>query len=392
MKNKKIKTQMSIEEILIRIGISAVIILATFLIFFFGGGLNMFKSYLPKETIYSKDFEVHFIDVGQGDSTLIRLPDGKTMLIDCGEKSAGNTLVSYLTEVFNYNEVNAIDFLIFTHQDSDHIGSGKLVLDTFQVNCVYRPMQLTSYEINTLKHPNNEGYAVSSSSTYNNTIKAVYQEPDCEIKFSQAGETIQGENYKVNFLTPLSVSSSTTNNNYSPLIMLEYNGAKFLFTGDAEKKVENEAVDKYGNLLKADVYKAGHHGSNTSSSAAFLEKVLPEYTVISCGKDNSYGHPNSNVIDRLKNTGSHIMTTMELGTVIMSVDESGSVIILSHSTPNYDMTIVIAAGIILLLLTWGIKFNKKGNKTEEKASKKPQKSKKHTTNTKKAIKKLTNLK
>lgn len=360
MAKRRKKYEMKTEEILIRMGISAIIVIVTCIAFFLGGGLTIFKKYSPKETVYSQNFEVHFIDVGQGDSTLIYFPDGKTMLIDCGEKSESEGLVSYLNEVFKSHEIEAIDYLIFTHQDSDHIGGGEKVLSSFQVNNVYRPMQYSKFEVNQEGFVNNNNYAVSDSATYSKAIEAVYNEPNCEMFFTQSGQKILGADYEVEFLTPLSVSPSLENNNYSPLIMLEYNGAKFLFTGDAESKIENEAALKYGEYLKADVYKVGHHGSSTSSSAKFLNEVLPEYAIVSAGKKNSYGHPTQTVLNRLQNVGAEVLTTIELGTIVLSVDEKGKVIILSHNTPHYDITIALAVGMILLMLTWGIKVNKSG--------------------------------
>ncbi len=363
MAKRKHKASMSTEELLIRLGISAIIIILTCLAFFLCGGLTLFQRYSPKETVYSQNFEVHFINVGQGDSTLIYFPDGKTMLVDCGERSEADGLVGYLTEVFKSHNIDAIDYLIFTHQDSDHIGGGEKVLSSFQVNNVYRPMQYSKFEVNQEGFVNNNNYAVSDSATYSKAIEAVYNEPNCDIFFTQAGEKISGANYEMEFLTPLSVSASLENNNYSPLIMIEYNGAKFLLTGDAESKVESEAVAKYGDYLKADVYKVGHHGSNTSSSAKFLNEVLPEYAVVSAGKNNKYGHPTQTVLNRLQNVGAEVLTTIELGTIIMSVDAKGKIILLSHNTPKYDVTIVLAVGIILLLLTWGLMRNRKsGNK------------------------------
>ena len=381
-RRKKLEFNMSYKEFWIRFALTVVIILATCLIFFLCGGMNIFKSYAPKDTIHSKDFEVHFIDVGQGDSTLIRFSDGKTMLVDCGKSSAGNSLVSYLTEVFKEHSVEAIDYLVLTHQDSDHIGSGKKVLDSFQVNCVYRPMQLSSYEVNTLKVPNTNNYAVSTSATYSDVIKAVYTEPNCTQEFTKAGMSIKGEGYSVNFLTPLSVSATTENNDYSPIMSVEYNGAKFLLTGDAESKVEREAVKEYGDLLKADVYKVGHHGSSTSSCQTFLDKVMPKYAVVSAGKDNAYKHPNASVVERLKNIGAQVMTTIDLGTIVMSVDENGKILVLSHDTPNYDMTIVIAVGFVLVLLVWGIRFKKKKTKNKNNEKKLIEKTIKVIDNTK----------
>lgn len=363
MANKrKIKSEMKFEEILVRIAISFVIIVAACLAFFFGGGMNIFRTYAPKEVDFSKDFEVHYIDVGQGDSTFIRFPDGKTMLVDCGESTASSTVVNYVSEVLNFNNSSLkLDYFIFTHQDSDHVGSAKAVFDKFEVECLYRPMQLSVYETQDLQQPNINNFAVSTSVPYKNAIKAAYDEK-CEMKFTQDGEKIEGENYTVEFMLPLAVNEITNNNDFSPIIKVEYNGVSFLLTGDAGTKVENAAEKKYGDKLKVDVYKAGHHGSNTSSTAKFLAKVMPKYSVVSCAKKNSFGHPGTKTVGRLKEVGSQIMSTAELGTIVFSVDDNGKAIILSHKVPDYDITIVFAVAIVLILLTWGIRIKKKGNK------------------------------
>ena len=155
-----------------------------------------------------------------------------------------------------------------------------------------------------------------------------------------------------------------------------------MLTGDAETKVEREAVKEYGDLLKADVYKVGHHGSSTSSCQTFLDKVMPKYAVVSAGKDNAYKHPNASVVERLKNIGAQVMTTIDLGTIVMSVDENGKILVLSHDTPNYDMTIVIAVGFVLVLLVWGIRFKKKKTKNKNNEKKLIEKTIKVIDNTK----------
>lgn len=141
--------------------------------------------------------------------------------------------------------------------------------------------------------------------------------------------------------------------------MLEYNSKKFLFTGDAESIIENKVAEKYGYQLKADVYKVGHHGSDTSSKADFLKKVNPTYSVISVGENNQYNLPNNKVIERLKNVGSQIMMTAELGTIIFAVNENFEIVILSHTAPKYDVVLIVVIGFVLLMMVWGIKIKKK---------------------------------
>lgn len=356
----KIKKKTLSKGFWIRVSLSAFIIIATVVTFILCGGLYVFDAFKPNDNYTSQDFEVHYIDVGQGDATLIKLPDDKLVLIDTGEATAGETLVNYISSFMNNKRFKVIDYLIFTHQDTDHIGSGKKVLEEFQVNCVYRPMQLSQYEIlNNLVI--NVNYPASTSKTYSSLIEMVYKEPNCEMRYSQMGESIVGDRYEFDFLSPWPelINDNTKNNNFSPIIMLEYNSKKFLFTGDAESIIENKVAEKYGYQLKADVYKVGHHGSDTSSKADFLKKVNPTYSVISVGENNQYNLPNNKVIERLKNVGSQIMMTAELGTIIFAVNENFELVILSHTAPKYDVVLIVVIGFVLLMMVWGIKIKKK---------------------------------
>ena len=357
-RKSKIQKSTSSKSFWVRFCLSIIIIVATACVFYFGGGLDLFKEYAPSEEMGRFDFEVHFIDVGQGDATLIRLPDDKTVLIDTGESKAGESLVSYVSDVFDYHKLSVIDYLILTHQDDDHIGSGVEILNRFQVNCVYRPMQRANSEVENFGEEYLSNYPISTTKAYSAVIEAVYNEPNCDIKFSREGESIVGENYSFNFLTPFSVSSSTDNNNFSPIIMLEYNGAKILFTGDAESEVEREAVERYGYELKADVLKVGHHGSNTSSCQTFLDAVMPSYSIISVGQDNQYNLPSNAVVERLKSSGSQVLSTAENGTIVLTVQD-GEIIFISHHVPNTNIIIIVCAGLVLLMLVWGIRVKKK---------------------------------
>lgn len=357
-RKNKLKTSSSSKFLWVRICLSVVIIVAMICLFYYGGGLDLFKEYAPSEEMGSYDFEVHFIDVGQGDATLIRLPDDKTVLIDTGENKAGESLVSYISQVFDYHNLSVIDYLILTHQDDDHIGSGVQILETFQVNCVYRPMQRANYEVENFGEGYLSNYPVSTTKAYSNVIEAVYNEPNCEIKFSKNGESIIGENYSFNFLSPTEVSSSTDNNNFSPIIMLEYNGAKIIFTGDAESEVEKEVAERCGKELKADVLKVGHHGSNTSSCQTFLDLVRPSYSIISVGEDNQYNLPSNAVVERLKSSGSQVLTTAENGTIVLTA-QNGEIIFISHHVPNTNIIIILCAGFVILMLVWGIRVKKK---------------------------------
>ncbi|MCD7871742.1 MAG: MBL fold metallo-hydrolase [Clostridiales bacterium] len=208
---------------------------------------------------------VHFLDVGQGDSEFVELPNGDTMLIDAGETDKGITVVSDIKEM-GYSEIN---YLVATHPHSDHIGGFTEVLAEFDVDNIYLPD------------------AVSSSDIYSEFLKSAEAE-DCNVLKAESGvEIINENNLTAEFLAPVS-SEYDELNNYSAVLKITYENNSFIFMGDAEALSEKEITAD----VSADVIKVGHHGSNTSSCENFVNRVSAEYAVIECGAGNSYGHPN----------------------------------------------------------------------------------------------------
>lgn len=236
---------------------------------------------------------VHFIDVGQGDSEFIEFPNGKTMLIDAGEQDAGEEVVAYLNKL----NVSAIDFVVATHPHSDHIGGLPAVFDAFDIKTVYMPN------------------AVSDSYSFELLLDKIEAE-GCETVEAEQGVNIFGdENLNAKFLAPVSTEYDNLNN-YSAVLKITYIEKSFLFMGDAETLSEKEITD----VVSADVIKVGHHGSKTSSSKSFINRVMPRYAVFEVGKDNSYGHPNAEIIERYENIGAEILRTDELGTIVLESD------------------------------------------------------------------------
>lgn len=245
---------------------------------------------------YSDKLVVHFIDVGQGDSTFIEFPNGETSLIDAGTKKNGDKVVSYLE---NLNITN-IDYLIATHPHEDHIGGLPEIIRNFSIGKVYMPDRTA----NTL--------------IFEELLKEI-QNKDLKIEMSKAGDLlIDEEGLKFITLAPNSNDYSNTND-FSIVTKIEYVDKSFLITGDAEKASELDMVDNKYNL-KSDVLRVGHHGGRTSSNEEFLEKVNPDYSIISLGKDNTYGHPHKETISRLDEVGTKIMRTDELGDIVIVSD------------------------------------------------------------------------
>lgn len=214
-----------------------------------------------------QDLIVHFIDVGQGDSTFIELPNGETMLIDAGEREYGDKVVAYI-----YNQgYDTLDYVVATHPHTDHIGGIVDVLNAFPTKNFY----MTSY--------------VNPTQTFDDMLTAV-EKNGANAHEVMAGTVILDEpELLVEVVAPKALAEDSNNN--SVVIKLTYGENKFLFTGDAEKAEE----DGIWTNIKCDVLKVGHHGSDTSSTKNFLKKVEQTYAVISCGLYNSYGHPKLNL-------------------------------------------------------------------------------------------------
>ena len=240
-----------------------------------------------------QEMRVHFLDVGQGDSIFIESANGKTMLVDGGVKGAGKQVVSYLKEL----GVNKLDIVVATHPDADHIGGLIPVLQSIDIGQFYDSGKVhtsqTFEEMLTLIDTKNIPYHVPT------TGENIAFDDDLIVKVLNANE------------------HATDNNDASIVLKIVYGNVSFLLTGDAGIALEKDMLQ---NDIQATVLKAGHHGSNTSSSEKFIQAVQPEVTVLSYGEGNKYGHPHAEVVERLQAVGSKIYATAEAGTVIVSTD------------------------------------------------------------------------
>lgn len=244
---------------------------------------------------------VHFLDVGQGDSEFIELPNGQCMLIDASVSSYGDKIVETI-EGCGYTE---IDYLVATHPHADHIGGMTDVVESFEIGEIYMPK------------------ATSTSKTFEGLLTAI-SDKGLQINTANTGVTIYSDSdVQIDILAPVSESYDDTNN-YSAVVKITYGSNSFLFTGDAEKLSENEMLDYCYDELSSGVLKVGHHGSDTSSSDEFLQVVNPKYAVISCGADNSYGHPHTETINKFKDMGIDYYRTDINGTVTISCDGNGN--------------------------------------------------------------------
>lgn len=253
---------------------------------------------------------IYFLDIGQGDCSIIHLPDGKFMIIDSGNNDAkSRNKIKQITDELN---ISRFDYLLLTHADSDHCGSMRYVVDNYEIKKAFRPNVLSTYSKSSslgdfnVGATNNEGGNVKNSAAYYNFLYALKNEEGCESVIFNKDSDFRGEeyDYSFDFYTPVADVRDikyTNANDYSPIFTLTYNHTTVLFTGDAEAAAEKEFLESYaGGYPDCDLIKIGHHGSATSSSDAFLNAVRPEYAVIQCGEGNSYGHPTQLALDRLK--------------------------------------------------------------------------------------------
>ncbi|GGP17033.1 ComEC/Rec2 family competence protein [Oceanobacillus neutriphilus] len=238
--------------------------------------------------------KVHFINVGQGDSILIETPLDRTILIDGGPPEAGNAVVNYIKEL----RINEIDLMIATHPDIDHIGGLVNVLDELEVGSVIDTGKL---------HP------TKTFASYMNRIR------DLQIPFTIAEKDTPIEIDPTISLDIWNAAQPLTSPNASSLVLkLNYGETDMLLMGDVGKKEEKEIQKKHN--VNAEVIKIGHHGSNTSSSLAFLKAVDPEIAVLTYSKDNNYGHPVSRVINHLNEIDALIYSTAALDSITVETD------------------------------------------------------------------------
>ncbi len=238
-----------------------------------------------KEVNYG--FQIHFLDVGQADAALV-LCGTQAMLIDGGNADDSSLIYSHLKN----NKIDYLDYVVVTHAHEDHVGGVSGALNYASVGTVYCPV--TSY----------------NSKAFNSFQKYV-QQRGATITVPQPGLTFSLGSAKVQIIACNSGSDSI---NTSIILRITYGSTSYLFTGNAERLAEQAAINS-GYTLNSTVLIVGHHGSETSSTYPFLRAVMPDYAIISVGKNNAYGHPNVDVLSRLRDAGAKVYRTDMQGTI-----------------------------------------------------------------------------
>ena len=266
------------------------------LIFLITLSLTSCSSILTDET---DSFEIHFIDINQGDAMLIRTPAQKNILIDSGSKKNDYLLFSYLNNFF----IDSFDIVIATHPDEDHIGSMERIIEEYDISEFYMPDK------------------IHTTNTYKYMLEAL-KDNNIPVKIAKEGQVIVvDEDTKIYILHP-DESFYDDNNDYSIVTKIVYKNYSFLLTGDIDSDIEQKLVNKYNDFLKSDVLKLAHHGSSSSSSKIFLKTVSPLAAIISAGKNNDYSHPHKEVIQNLKSLDIPVYRTDEQGTIVFYANES----------------------------------------------------------------------
>lgn len=227
-------------------------------------------------------FQIHVIDVGQGDSILV-LADGHSMLIDYGNSNAGNTVLSYL-EILG---INHLDYAVTTHYHFDHVGGFAAVAKSCTFDKVIEP-----------PCPEN---LIPTDQPYKMYLNATTGDKAPEKQTMQAGDTFTLGKAQIEVLAPADAQASDLNNT-SLVLRLQYEDTVCLFTGDMTEEEEEKLLATDADL-DADFLKVAHHGSKYGTSEAFLQRVTPEFAAVSCAKENDYGHPAPETITRLEASG-----------------------------------------------------------------------------------------
>lgn len=313
---------------------------------------------------------VHMLDVGQGDCIYIQLPDGKDMVIDCANYNDDG---EYEKKTFDYLdkyiEDDTVEYLMLTHCDSDHVYFMDELLERYQVEKLFMPNVLAAPgttskdkkalqdQIDALDTSRFTDKDTVGTITYAEFFIAALTEPDCEIVLNVDPDAntnsiiIEETTYRLVFYCPTQeyyddygLNTAERKNAISPIGILEYNNRKIMLTGDSNEINEPLVMARTGKI-DCDVLKVGHHGSETSTSNAFLDEYTFEYAIISCNSyGNKFNHPRQATLDRLKSHNIEVYRTDNNGYIVVSVDKDGNLKITTQKESTQEQNLIGLTG------------------------------------------------
>lgn len=313
---------------------------------------------------------VHMLDVGQGDCIYVQLPDGKDMVIDCANYNDDGEYEKKTFEYLDkYIEDDTVEYLMLTHCDSDHVYFMDELLERYQVEKLFMPNVLAKpgtssaskaslqEKINALDTSMFTDKDTVDTITYAEFFIAALNEPNCEIVLNVDPDAntnriiIEETSYRLVFYCPTQeyyddygLNTAERKNAISPIGILEYNNRKIMLTGDSNEINEPLVMARTGKI-DCDVLKVGHHGSETSTSNAFLDEYTFEYAIISCNSyGNKFNHPRQATLDRLKSHNIEVYRTDNNGNIVVSVDKDGNLKITTQKESTQEQNLIGLTG------------------------------------------------
>lgn len=277
------------------------VLLAACLLLLFVAGLKagLFRRYLPENLMPAPvegraGFALHMLDVGQAQALLLTC-GGESAMVDTGLPATADDVVDYVWR----QGVRGLDYLFVTHPHSDHCGGARAVLEEIGAETLVIPEYLSP-----------EAALATAGDWVGMT--------DTQIAVTHTGEQFQLGDATLSVLHPAAGNGIEDMNDLSLVLLVEYAGKRLLITGDISREVELQLLDAVGPV---EVLQVSHHGSGGSSCGEFLEKLSPDYALISCGVNNDYGHPHDSVLERLEDVGAAIYRTDRDGTLVLGIQE-----------------------------------------------------------------------
>ncbi len=287
-----------------------VVLLSVVLLYLFSDGLSMpqspfFSVLSPGDDPFIAQTEagkcrIYFLDVGQGNATLFSVGDEGYVLVDTGPEDAEASLLAMLSEL----GVERIEYLVLTHPHDDHIGGADGVLGSIPVGQTLMPEE------------------TSNTASFQSLLLAI-ERNGCKLKLPRAGEVFALGKLSMTIMSPLDTDASEDEDENERCLTLRatFGASSIFLAADVGEPIEAELLDRYpAAMLRVDLLGVGHHGAATSSGADFLSALSPKYAVISCGKNNSYGHPSDGTLERLGEAGVEVFRTDRDGTVVFVTD------------------------------------------------------------------------